>query len=86
VGAMVAVTATGSLLPKFLPSFGWFVKGVVTKGFGKGMLYKTAKTAMGRRKLEWTPAMEDMWNEIHKITAPERSEAVKKGRRALAAS
>ncbi|NQT12539.1 MAG: hypothetical protein HQ582_07320 [Planctomycetes bacterium] len=86
VGAMVAVTATGSLLPKFLPSFGWFVKGVVTKGFGKGMLYKTAKTAMGRRKFEWTPAMEDMWNEIHKITAPERSEAVKKGRRALAAS
>jgi len=86
VGAMVAVTTTGSLLPKYLPSFGWFIKGVVTKGFGKGKLYETAKTAMGRRKLEWTPAMEEMWNEIHKITAPERSEAVKKGRRALAAT
>ncbi|MFC1596862.1 putative sugar nucleotidyl transferase [Planctomycetota bacterium] len=86
VGAMVAVTTTGSLLPKYLPSFGWFIKGVVTKGFGKGKLYETAKTSMGRRKLEWTPAMEDMWNEIHKITAPERLEAVKKGRRALAAS
>jgi UDP-N-acetylglucosamine diphosphorylase/glucosamine-1-phosphate N-acetyltransferase len=86
VGAMVAITTTGSLLPKYVPSFGWFIKGVVTKGFGKGKLYETAKTAMGRRKLEWTPAMEDMWNEIHKITAPERLEAVKKGRRALAAS
>jgi len=86
VGAMVAITTMGTLLPKFIPSFGWFVKGVVTKGFGKGKLYETAQTAMGRRKLEWTPAMENMWNEIHKLTAPERSEAIKKGRRALAAS
>ena len=86
VGAMVAITTTGTLLPKFIPSFGWLVKGVVTKGFGKGKLYETAQTSMGRRKLEWTPAMENMWNEIHKLTAPKRSEAIKKGRRALAAS
>lgn len=86
VGAMAAIATNGNLLPKFIPSFGWFVKGVVTKGFGKGKLYETAKTSMGRRKIEWTPAMESMWNEIHKLTEPRRREAVKKGRRALAAT
>jgi UDP-N-acetylglucosamine diphosphorylase/glucosamine-1-phosphate N-acetyltransferase len=86
LGSMALITTTGTPLQKFIPSFAWLIKGVVTKGFGKGKLYETARTAMGRRKLEWTPAMETMWNEIHKLTAPERNEAIKRGRRALAAS
>jgi len=85
VGAMTLIAATGKPLPKYIPSFAWFLEGVVTKGFGKQKLYDTARTAMGRRKQEWTPAMEAMWNEIFNITAPERIEAVKKGRRVLAA-
>ncbi len=84
VGSMALIAATGKLLPKFLPSFAWFLEGVVTKGFGKNMLYQTAKTAMGRRKREWTAAEQAMWDEIFKLTAPERNEAVKKGRRVLA--
>ncbi len=84
LGAMALVAGTGKPLPKFIPSFAWFLEGVVTKGFGKGKLYQTAKMAMGRRKLEWTEADEAMWDEIFKITAPARSEAVKKGRRMLA--
>jgi UDP-N-acetylglucosamine diphosphorylase/glucosamine-1-phosphate N-acetyltransferase len=85
VGAMTLIAANGKLLPKYIPSFAWFLEGVVTKGFGKRKLYETAKTAMGRRKQEWTPALEAMWDEIFKITAPERNNAVKKGRRMLAA-
>jgi UDP-N-acetylglucosamine diphosphorylase/glucosamine-1-phosphate N-acetyltransferase len=84
VGSMALIAATGKLLPKFLPCFAWFLEGVVTKGFGKNKLYETAKVAMGRRKREWTAAEQAMWDEIFKITAPERSEAVKKGRRTLA--
>ncbi len=83
VGAMTLIAATGKPLPKFIPSFAWFVEGVVTKGFGKRALYGTAKTAMGRRGLEWTPAQEAMWEEIFNITAGPRKEAVKKGRRTL---
>ena len=85
VGAMTLIAATGKPLPKFIPSFAWFLEGVVTKGFGKRKLYETAKTAMGRRKQEWTPALETMWNEIFTLTAPVRNDAVKKGRRMLAA-
>ena len=84
VGAMTLVAATGKPLPKFIPSFAWFLEGVVTKGFGKKRLYETARTAMGRRKREWTPAEEAMWDEVFKLTAAPRNEAVKKGRRVLA--
>ena len=85
VGAMALIATNGKLLPKFLPSFAWFLEGVVTKGFGKRKLYETAKTAMGRRGQQWTSALEQMWDEIFQITAPARQEAVKKGRRVLAA-
>ncbi len=39
---------------------------------------------MSRRKCQWTPADEAMWDEIFKLTAAPRDEAVKKGRRVLA--
>jgi len=84
VGSMALIAATGKPLPKFIPCFSWFLEGVVTKGFGKQKLYSTAKTSMGRRNREWTEADEAMWDEIFKITAPERKAAIKKGRRVLA--
>lgn len=83
VGAMALIAATGKPLPKFIPSFAWFLEGVVTKGFGKRKLFETARTAMGRRDQAWTPALEAMWEEIFKITAEPRMEAIKKGRRVL---
>ena len=83
VGAMCLIMATGKPLPKFLPSFAWFIEGVVTKGFGKGKLYETAKTAMSRRKCQWTDAERAMWDAVFALTAPARDEAVKKGRRAM---
>jgi len=86
VGAMGLIAGTGKPLPKFIPSFAWFLEGVVTKGFGKKKLYETAATAMGRRGRQWDDAQETMWNEIFKITKPARDEAVKKGRRAMAAA
>jgi UDP-N-acetylglucosamine diphosphorylase/glucosamine-1-phosphate N-acetyltransferase len=83
IGAMALIMATGKPLPKFIPSFAWFIEGVVTKGFGKKILYETANTAMGRRKQKWTPAQQAMWDQIFEMTAEPRDEAVKKGRRAM---
>ena len=85
VGAMALIVATGKPLPKFIPSFAWFLEGYVSKGFGRGKLYETAATAMGRRGCEWTPAQQTMWEEIFNVTAGPRDEAIKKGRRALRA-
>jgi len=82
VGAMAVILTTGRLLPKFIPSFGWFVEGVVTKGFGKESLYETAKVAMSRRNCEWTAAEQAMWDAIFDLTAPARDKAIERGRRA----
>ena len=83
VGAMALIMATGKLLPKFIPSFAWFLEGVTTKGFGKSKLYVTAKIAMSRRKLEWTEAEEAMWDAIFELTSPGRDEAIRRGRRLM---
>ena len=83
VGAMALIATNGKLLPKFIPSFAWFLEGAVTKGFGRKKLYETAKIAMSRRKCEWTPADEAMWEAVFQMTAEARNEAVKKGRKTL---
>ncbi|MCK4851228.1 MAG: hypothetical protein KAT11_07750, partial [Phycisphaerae bacterium] len=83
VGAMTLIMASGKPLPKFIPSFAWFLEGLVTKGFGKAKLYQTAKVAMGRRQCQWTPAEEEMWDAIFEITAPVRDEAIRRGRRQM---
>jgi len=85
VGAMTIIMATGKPLPKYIPSFAWFIEGVSTKGFGRRKLYETAKTAMSRRGSEWTEAQEAMWEAIFEITAPQRKVAVAKGRKVMMA-
>jgi len=82
-GAMALIMATGQLLPKSIPSFAWLVTGVVTKGFGRKALYKAAKTAMARRKVQWTDLDEALWEKVFQITNDERIAAVKKGRRQM---
>ncbi len=70
VGAMSLIVSIGRLLPKFLPSFSWYLEGAVTKGFGKKKLYETARVAMGRRKCTWTPADEALWDAVYEMTSP----------------
>ncbi|MHC4728777.1 MAG: putative sugar nucleotidyl transferase, partial [Planctomycetota bacterium] len=81
VGPMALIMGTGKPLPKYIPAFAWFIEGIVTKGFGKGKLYETAKMAMSRRKCQWTQIEQDMWNAVFEMTAPIRKQAVKKGRK-----
>ncbi|MBN1344279.1 MAG: hypothetical protein JXQ73_16450 [Phycisphaerae bacterium] len=81
VGSMALIMATGQPLQKTIPSFAWLINGIVTKGFGRKALYRTAATAMQRRKQAWTAATEAMWEAIYELTAAERNEAIKRGRR-----
>jgi len=83
VGAMALVMAMGEPLPKFIPSFAWFLKGVVTKGFGRGKLYETARTVMPRRGRQWSEAQEAMWDAIFERTAPDRNVMIQRGRRQM---
>ncbi|MCP4377528.1 MAG: hypothetical protein GY794_15295 [bacterium] len=85
VGAMALIMATGTPLPKFIPSFAWFLNGVTTKGFGKKKLYGTAITAMSRRGKEFTAEHEAMFDKIFELTAGPRLTAIQKGRKKMAA-
>ncbi len=84
VGTAAVLVATGAPLPKYIPPFAWFINGVVGKGFGLNALIKTARTAMGRRKVELTDAEERLLRNVFELTHHERGEYVRKGRRALA--
>jgi len=83
VGGMSLIMATGKPLPKHIPEFSWLIDGAITRGFGKNKLYETARIAMGRRRIQWTPAQEAMWDAVFDLTAPQRDEAVRRGRRQL---
>jgi UDP-N-acetylglucosamine diphosphorylase/glucosamine-1-phosphate N-acetyltransferase len=83
VGPMALIMGTGKPLPKFIPAFAWFIEGIVTKGFGKGKLYETAKMAMSRRDCKWSETERAMWDAVFEMTAPMRKQAIKKGRRAM---
>jgi len=86
VGAMAVIASPGKLLPKYIPSFAWLLDGVVTKGFGKRKLFETARIAMGRRGCEWDEVDQTLWEAVYRMTAPQRDEAVRRGRRQLAAA
>jgi hypothetical protein len=80
---MSLIMATGKPLTKYIPEFSWLLDGIVTKGFGRGKLYDTAKTAMSRRKMQFTDADRAMWDAVFELTAPQRDEAIKRGRRQM---
>jgi UDP-N-acetylglucosamine diphosphorylase/glucosamine-1-phosphate N-acetyltransferase len=81
VGAMTVLVTSGKLLPKFIPSFTWYFNDAIISGAGKESAYATARTAMGRRKCEWTEADVAMWNAVHEITAEERDGAIARSMR-----
>jgi UDP-N-acetylglucosamine diphosphorylase/glucosamine-1-phosphate N-acetyltransferase len=86
VGTMAVLVATGQPLPKHIPAFAWFLNGVVSKGFGANALIDTARTAMSRRKVALSDEEEQLLRHVHEITAEERMDHVRKGRRMLAGS
>ena len=85
VGAMTLLVASGKLLPKFIPSFTWYLNDAIIPGAGRAARYATARTAMGRRKCQWTDADEALWNAVYEITAEEREDAIRRENRATGA-
>ena len=84
VGTAAVLVATGAPLPKYIPAFAWFLNGVVSKGFGLNALVSTARTAMSRRKVTMTDEDEKLLRRVFELTAEDRMEYVRKGRRVLA--
>ncbi len=81
VGVMCNITA-GGILPKFFPSFVWYVNNKFMKGFGLGEMIKTAKAAMGRRGKTLSQEEENVIRKVFEITAEIRKTYVTKSFRA----
>jgi hypothetical protein len=81
VGMMDNLVFDGSLFPKFVTSFVWFINNKPMKGAGIKAMLETARTAMGRRKVEMSDAEEALIRHIFDLTKAERRESIKKARK-----
>ncbi|HPP11729.1 MAG TPA: putative sugar nucleotidyl transferase [bacterium] len=80
VGIMCNITA-GGILPKFFPSFVWYVNNKFMKGFGLEMMLETARSAMARRKRELSPEEEAVIRTVYELTREQRQAAIRKSRK-----
>lgn len=79
IGVMSNVVHAGALVPKFVPSFCWFIHDHATKGFGFQHMVNTAAKAMERRKIQLTLEDEAMLKTVFEMTKEERKFWIKKG-------
>ena len=80
-GIMSNIMSTGGVLPKFIPSFCWFVNNRVLKGYGFKMFVKTAEMVMSRRDRKMTEDEKKLLEYTYQLVKPERNELVRKGRK-----
>ncbi|MCL5674564.1 MAG: hypothetical protein M1501_02300 [Candidatus Omnitrophica bacterium] len=79
-GIMCNITA-GGILPKFFPSFIWFINGKYMKGFGIETMLETARRAMARRNTELLQEEENIIRYIYEQTQSLRNKYIKKTQR-----
>lgn len=79
-GMMSNVMSMGGLLPKFIPSFCWFMNNKILKGYGFKMFIKTAESVMSRRGRKLTEDDIRLLEYTYKLVKPERDALIKKGR------
>ncbi|MBN2289564.1 MAG: hypothetical protein JXQ83_09555 [Candidatus Glassbacteria bacterium] len=83
VGVMTLLMGDGRVLPKFIPSFTWYLEGAITTGFGYARLLETAGIATARRKRALSDADKALLDLVYQQTKPERDKAVRKDRKKL---
>ncbi|MFC1607693.1 putative sugar nucleotidyl transferase [Candidatus Latescibacterota bacterium] len=83
VGIMCLLMATGAPLPKYIPSFMWYVNGRFSKGAGFKSLLKTAHAAMSRRKRSLTDEDVALLEAVNEMTKEERDPLIKRDSKAM---
>jgi len=80
VGIMCNITAN-NILPKYFPSFVWFVNGKFMKGYGIDYSLQTAKISMERRNRILLKEEEDAIRKVYELTESERKSYIEKSRK-----
>jgi UDP-N-acetylglucosamine diphosphorylase/glucosamine-1-phosphate N-acetyltransferase len=81
VGIMSIVVGGDGVMPKFIPSFCWFLNRKPTKGYGFEMLLDTAKKVTSRRDRKLTEAQIKLLEYTRELTKQETLTLIKKARR-----
>jgi len=81
VGVMSNLVGGEGILPKFVPSFCWFLNKKPTKGYGFEMLLDTAKKVTSRRGKELTESQINLLRHVKELTKAETLALIKKARR-----
>jgi len=81
VGIMCNLLGGSRILPKYVPSFCWFLEGRISKGLGLTTALETARAAMGRRGVELTDAAARLIEYTEELTRAEKMVIVKRERR-----
>ena len=69
-GAMTLLMGDGKVLPKFIPSFAWYLEGAITGGFGYKNLIETARKVTVRRERTLSEADLALLDHVYELTAP----------------
>ncbi|MCM8784670.1 MAG: hypothetical protein NC827_00235 [Candidatus Omnitrophica bacterium] len=80
VGIMCNITAN-NILPKYFPSFIWFVNGKFMKGYGLESSLETVRISMKRRNRELLKEEEAAIRNIYEMTETERKTYIEKSRK-----
>lgn len=80
VGLMCNITAN-NILPKYFPSFVWFVNGKFMKGYGVDYSINIARISMERRKRILLPEEEEVIKKVYELTESERKSYIEKSRK-----
>ena len=78
IGVMTNLVGSGGVLPKFVPSFTWYLNKKFSKGYGFKMLLKTAEVAMSRRGKKLGQEELDVLKHVYEITKNKREELIQK--------
>jgi len=81
IGIMCNLIGGAGVLPKYIPSFAWYLNGRISKGLGRSYALDTARAAMARRGVELTGAMVKLIEHTEELTHEARMEKVKRDRR-----
>ncbi len=72
IGVMCNIASSGTVPPRYIPSFIWYVKGQMSEGPGLEYMIETARIAMSRRNISLTEAEAKLFRKLHEKTREER--------------
>ncbi len=83
IGCLCIILGGDGVLPKFIPSFAWYIHGRVTKGFGLKALIDGANAQMDKRGRRLSDADLALIKKVRELTRSELLECAKRDRKSI---